>query len=147
MTRFCNTRAAMKQNMGAVCIAFVAVVLTFVPSLRDWLKDEPYQLRVDSLTFESGRFVQTVSPVGATVLQGEWSASIFTADGDFLCGDGGNGSYDGRTKRFSPDDWTGDDCPSLRAGESYRASASWSNTDQFGASHTVGFEFEFSGTE
>ena len=144
MKRFHNTRAALSQNMGAMCIAFVAVVLTLVPVFRDWMLEAPHQLRVDSLAFENGMFVQAISPVGALQLQGQWSASIFSADGTFLCGGGGNGSYDGTEKRFSPNDWTGDECPELTLGETYRATATWSNIDQFGSGHSVGIAFDFS---
>lgn len=101
-------------------------------------------LEIHMVDFEGGKFRQIVSPTGGEAMQANWSASIFRKD-DFICGGGGNGTYRQRTEpaRFTPDQWTGDDCSAMVPGLRYRAEVSWEYRTRPGEWHQVSAVFSF----
>ncbi|WP_299734637.1 hypothetical protein [uncultured Roseobacter sp.] len=109
--------------------------------------EPPNQLIVDELRFEDGYFLQRVVPSTGESLHASWAANIWQGH-DFICGGGSKSTYSASStpKRFSPDDWTFDDCSRLVEGEIYTASASWVSLDADGHPHTVTgvFDFKFS---
>lgn len=95
----------------------------------------PTQASLKTLTLADGYFVQEHFVTGSGALEMTWAAEI-TRGMDQLCSGGGVAPYaDQIPKRFSPDDWTGDDCPILQAGDF--GFATWTYLDETGTRVTV----------
>lgn len=107
------------------------IVALFIVLFDDQIEDafghadqqEIVRFRVAELTFSEGKFCQQIDPNAQGAHQGTWSASIYRKQ-NFICGGGGNGTYDGSRKCFDPNAWTGDTC-GLVPGVQYQARASW----------------------
>lgn len=132
-------RRMWDQLRSGALVILVGVVLLSAVRL---FASEP--VLVPGVTYNNGIFTQTTAPNFGPPIQGDWSASIYAMSGDYICGGGGNGTYEvGRVKHFNANDWTGGDCAKLVVGETYEAVASWSYYDSDGLKQTVSLKFEF----
>lgn len=138
-----STREAFARNDMILAAAALALIINGWPSLSNMFSEKPHKLSVEELYFQDGKFIQRVEPKGTPFIQGEWSASIITPSGEFICGGGGNGPYTGTLVSFTPDDWTGGNCSRMVVGREYVARATWVNMDQYGEQHTIAAQFDF----
>lgn len=101
-------------------------------------------LEVVTLEFLNGLFHQLVVPMSGDVRQARWTASIWL-DGKFVCGGSGTGTYIKRTEpvKFTPNDWTDDDCSRMEPGAEYVAVAAWEYAGNHGQIHTINDQLTF----
>ena len=76
-------------------------------------------MSVVELSYQDSHFIQSHKVEGEPI-KGSWSAEIMRGD-EQLCSGGGEAPYEGGIKKFTPDDWTGADCPDLQQGDIARA--------------------------
>ncbi len=124
MTTYLAAGAAI--TAGVVALGQAAIV-----AINAWTAPTaPISLNLVDLKFEGGHFYQDIQPAGADSIRAEWAADI--SRGPLrLCGGGGIGNYDGTPHRFTPDDWTGDTCPPLQAGDVASATWEWRARDGY----------------
>tara|TARA_R110002126_G_scaffold290704_4_gene448308 strand:+ start:12987 stop:13490 length:504 start_codon:yes stop_codon:yes gene_type:complete len=126
-------------------ISFSGQISRLLDDPRFYRSDVPVvHLEVVSLEFFDGLFHQLVVPVGGDLVQARWTASIWRNQ-DFICGYFGWAPYRPKAipSRFTPDNWTGDDCGALVVGQRYRAVASWTYVGADRETYTVPKQFEF----
>lgn len=102
---------------------------------------KPVGLHLVSLEWNANeyRVVQNIQPINTPALKAEWAAK-FIRNGEVICAGGGKSNYDGTIHRFTPNDWTGDDCPPLLPGDI--GSASWTYRDVSGQFVTIAGRIE-----
>ena len=91
-----------------------------------FLKPEPYGLQAAELKYEDGKFIQRIVPINAPRVPAQWTAEI-NRNGSQICGGSGFANYEGVEQIYSPNDWTGDNCPELKTGDF--AIATWKYQD------------------
>lgn len=92
------------------------------------------RLEISGLDYRDGMFVQSSQVHGVDGLPARWTAKIVRGN-NLLCSGGDDSAYSNGTLHMTPDQWTGDDCPSLQAGD--RAIASWEWRDESGFVYTI----------
>lgn len=88
-----------------------------------WPTDPIRELVVHDLRYEDGNVRQTLSNADGAAIIADWTATIWRSGkvDEILCR-GSNvpskpGTYDGVERTYTPDDWTGDTCPTLQPGD------------------------------
>jgi len=128
-------------------IAFGAVIMWLIVAFDGLNRfnfsnaDSADLLVVRDLYYEDGLIFQSVGSRGVNPIQAKWVASIYQ-NGRWICGGGGDGTYNGRITGFTVDDWVGDVCD-LTPGVEYEGRASWSKPDPDGGRRTIGESFTF----
>lgn len=100
---------------------------------------------VHELRWDDGTVVQRLGGSDGNPVVGDWTATFWRhGETDRILCRGSNapnepGTYKGELQRYSPDDWTGDDCPTLIPGD--RGVAAWTYVNHYGLRVTVAAEF------
>lgn len=121
--------AMMTTNIfvPAAVAAFVILAATGVETVAP---KGPTQVSLKNLSFEDGYFHQEFYVTGVGGIDMYWTAEINRGKRQ-LCSGGDRAPYkDQDPKEYTPDEWTKDDCPELKAGD--EAFAVWSYRDDQG---------------
>ena len=119
-------------------VGFMAGVGT-VEVVQSTAFPEDRAMFLERLEYNNGMFTQEHRLEGGGIIRMAWAAEIVRGNVQ-LCGGGGYAPYEGGTKVFTPDDWTGDDCPELQTGDIARAS--WEYTTSRGFTASISGEIE-----
>ena len=78
-------------------------------------------MSLKKLVYEHGEFGQSFEVSGGAI-KAEWAAEVIRGNRQ-LCLGGGQAPYEGKSeiKYFTPDQWTGSECPELQTGDIGRA--------------------------
>ena len=81
---------------------------------------KPRALILEKLEFRDGKFYQYHAVTGGKPIRARWAAEIVRGD-VHLCSGGGTSVYTNGFNGFSPNEWTGSQCPLLKPGDIGRA--------------------------
>lgn len=119
-------------GMSAAAVIIGQSAINFV---EDLATTQPVEMRLAELRYEDGNFIQRHEVSGIPVIMAAWTAQILRGDIP-LCEGGGTAPYEGgQAKRMTPDYWTGDQCPAIKAGDT--AIAAWTYTGSDGIIRTI----------
>ena len=84
---------------------------------------EAYALQIEYFGWNWNNYTieQHIIPVGALIIPATWTAEI-TRNGVILCRGSDVGNYEGQFSAFTPDSWTGSQCPIIQEGDTLVAS-------------------------
>ena len=128
-------------------VAMFVGVTQFTEAL--WSDPPPTDMVIYELKWDDGAVVQRLGGSDGNPVVGDWTATFWRHDetDHILCrgsnAPGEPGTYMGELQRYTPDEWTGDDCPTLVSGD--RGVAAWTYVNDHGLRVTVAAEFYIPG--
>lgn len=136
----------MQSTAINLTVASIAAVTSFFTGVggvevadRLLSPPKPFGLHLVNLEYKSGYIYQYIQPINADAVPADWAAKFVRGD-RVLCSGGGRSNYEGTSHKFTPSEWTGQDCPVMQPGDI--GSASWTYKDVNGNLITISRKVE-----